>query len=64
MIYLVSDLSRQYNEKYGTTKRFKNYLDNKQAQEVTEYPAKTVERNSALQANEDQKGKFDIPHMI
>ena len=33
-MYLVSDLLRQYNEKHGTNKRFPDYLQNKQTQEL------------------------------
>ena len=33
-MYLVSDLLRQYNEKNGTNKRFPDYLQNKQTQEL------------------------------
>ena len=54
-MYLVSDLLRQYNEKHGTNKRFKNYLENKQAQEVIEYMAKSVGENSPLRSEEEQK---------
>lgn len=57
-MYLVSDLLRQYNEKHGTNKRFANYLQNKQAQEVIEHMAKrvqnTVGRNSYLPSNDGQ----------
>ena len=53
-MYLVSDLLRQYNEKYGTEKRFKKYLENKQAQEVFEYMAKSVRENSPLLSKEGQ----------
>ena len=53
-MYLVSDLLRQYNEKHGTNKRFKNYLENKQAQEVIEYMAKSVGENSPLRSEEEQ----------
>ena len=41
-MYLVSDLLRQYNEKHGTNKLFKNYLQNKQTQELIEHMAKSV----------------------
>ena len=78
-MYLVSDLLRQYNEKHGTNKWFNNYLENKQAQEVIEYMAKSVGRNSALRFEEGQNEqntvprnpvvpsndeKWDIPHVI
>ena len=53
-MYLVSDLLRQYNEKHGTNKRFFKYLENKQAQEVIEYMAKSVGRNSGLRSEEGQ----------
>ena len=74
-MYLVSDLLRQYNEKHGTNKLFKNYLRNQQAQEVIEHLAKTGE-NSAKNgqstggsdlshlSNEGQNGKFDICDVI
>ena len=53
-IYLVFDLLRQYNEKHGTNKRFKNYLNNKQAQEVIKELANTGVLNSGFQANGNQ----------
>ena len=53
-MYLVSDLLRQYNEKHGTNKRFVHYLENKQAQEVIEYMAKSVGWNSGLPSKEGQ----------
>ena len=57
-MYLVSDLLRQYNEKHGTNKRFKNYLDNKQSQEVVEELSKSVGSDPSLPSNgsqDDQK---------
>ena len=53
-MYLVSDLLRQYNEKHGTNKRFKKYIEIKQAQEVIEYMAKSVGPNSGLRSEEGQ----------
>ena len=63
-MYLVSDLLRQYNEKHGTNKRFKLYLENKQTQELIEHMAKTVGRNSCLPSNGGQNVKSDIPDVI
>ena len=77
-MYLVSDLLRQYNEKHGTNKRFKNYLDNMQTQELLRKQCEnTVGRNSALPSKEGQNehsteigaifaedGKWYIPHVI
>ena len=64
-MYLVSDLLRQYNEKHGTNKRFKNYLDNKQTQELLrKLCEKACGLNSDLASNEGQNGKFDIPDVI
>ena len=60
-MYLVSDLLRQYNEKHGTNKRFKKYLENKQVQEVIEYMAKSVGRNSALRFEEGQNEQNTVP---
>ena len=64
-MYLVSDLLRQYNEKHTTNKQFKHYLENKQTQELLQKRReKTEGRNSGIQANDDQNGKFDIPGVI
>ena len=64
-MYLISDLLRQYNEKHNTNKRFKHYLENRQIQELLQKRReKTEGRNSDVQANEDQNGKFDIPDVI
>ena len=76
-MYLVSDLLRQYNEKHGTNKRFKKYLENKQTQELIEHMAKSVGPNSGLriegvqtsektddQPNGTKDVKFDIPDVI
>ena len=78
-MYLVSDLLRQYNEKHGTNKLFKNYLRNQQAQELIEHMAKSVRseggqegqnsektgrENSPVQANGSQNDKFDICDVI
>ena len=74
-MYLVSDLLRQYNEKHGTNKLFKNYLQNKQTQELIEHMAKTGENsakngqstargNSHPLSNEGENGKFDICDVI
>ena len=56
-MYLVSDLLRQYNEKHGTNKLFKNYLRNQQAQELIEHMAKTGGWNSSHLSNEGQEGE-------
>ena len=54
-MYLVSDLLRQYNEKHGTNKRFKKYLENKQTQYLLRKQCeKTGGRNSDLQGKEGQ----------
>ena len=74
-MYLVSDLLRQYNEKHGTNKRFADYLQNKQAQELLHHMAKTGENsakngqstargNSHPLSNEGENGKFDICDVI
>ena len=54
-MYLVSDLLRQYNEKHGTNKLFKNYLQNKQTQEL--HMAKSVGWNSSLRSEGGQEGQ-------
>ena len=56
-MYLVSDLLRQYNEKHGTNKLFKNYLQNKQTQELIEHMAKTGGWNSSHLSNEGLEGQ-------
>ena len=56
-MYLVSDLLRQYNEKHGTNKLFKNYLQNKQTQELIEHMAKSVGWNSSLRSEGGQEGQ-------
>ena len=76
-MYLASDLLRQYNDKHGTNKLFKNYLRNQQAQELIEHMAKSVGPNSGLriegvqtsektddQPNGTKDVKFDIPDVI
>ena len=63
-MYLVSDLLRQYNEKHGTNKRFKHYLENKQTQELIEHMAKTVGRNSCPTVKRGSNDKFDICDVI
>ena len=47
-MYLVSDLLRQYNEMHNTNKRFKKYLENKQAQELIEHMAKRTQNTVGL----------------
>ena len=56
-MYLASDLLRQYNEKHGTNKLFKNYLQNKQTQELIEHMAKTGGWNSSHLSNEGLEGQ-------
>ena len=59
-MYLVSDLLRQYNEKHGTNKRFKKYLENKQTQELIEHMAKSVGWNSSILSNEGLEGQSTV----
>ena len=59
-MYLVSDLLRQYNEKHGTNKRFKKYLENKQTQELIEHMAKSVGWNSSLRSEGSQEGQSTV----
>ena len=56
-MYMVSDLLRQYNEKHGTNKLFKNYLQNKQTQELIEHMAKSVGWNSSLRSEGENSAK-------
>ena len=56
-MYLVSDLLRQYNEKHGTNKLFKNYLQNKQTQELIEHMVKSVGWNSSLRSEGENSAK-------
>ena len=56
-MYLVSDLLRQYNEKHGTNKRFKKYLENKQTQELIKHMAKSVGPNSGLRSEGENSAK-------
>lgn len=65
-MYLVSDLLNQYNEKYGTNKQFKYYLENKQTQELLENWTKdTVGRNSDLQYKRSgNEERWDIEGVI
>ena len=54
-MYHVSDLLRQYNEKHGTNKRFKHYLENNQTQELLQKQREnTVGPNSGLPSKEGQ----------
>ena len=39
-MYLVSDLLRQYNEKHGTNKKFDDYLESEDTQEVIKHMGK------------------------
>ena len=55
-MYLVSDLLRQYNDKHGTNKRFKKYLENKQTQEL-------IRKLSGIN-QKGLNGKWNIPRVI
>ena len=58
-MYLVSDLLRQYNEKNGTNKKFDDYLESEDTQEVIKHMGKRdqniVGENSPLPLNDDEK---------
>ena len=64
-MYLVSDLLRQYNEKHGTNKKFGDYLESEDTQEVIKHLGKrgqnTVGENSLLPLNDE---KWNIPRVI
>ena len=68
-MYLVSDLLRQYNEKQGTEKSFKHYLENKQTQELLR---KRYEKSEGQDSDPHKIGtisaeegdKWNIPHVI
>ena len=65
-MYLVSDLLRQYNEKNGTNKKFDDYLESEDTQEVIKHMGKRdqniVGENSPLPLNDDEK--WNIPRVI
>ena len=44
-MYLVSDLLRQYNDKHGTNKRFGEYLQSEETQEVIKHLLKREDGN-------------------
>ena len=56
-MYLVSDLLRQYNEKHNTNKRFADYLQNKQTQELLQHMSKSVHGNSHVRSEGGQDGQ-------
>ena len=58
-MYLVSDLLRQYNEKHGTNKKFDDYLESEDTQEVIKHMGKS----GAISA-ENEGDKWNIPHVI
>ena len=53
---LVSDLLRQYNEKHGTNKEFKNYMRNQQTKDML--------RKWCVRLQKEQNGKWNIPGVI
>ena len=57
-MYLVSDLLRQYNEKNGTNKKFDDYLESEDTQEVIKHMGKS----GAISAEDDLM--WDIPRVI
>ena len=59
-MYLVSDLLQQYNEKNGTNKKFDDYLESEDTQEVIKHMGKSVRENSPLRSDE----KWNIPRVI
>ena len=60
-MYLVSDLLRQYNEKNGTNKKFDDYLESEDTQEVIKHMGKR-DRSPSPPLNDDEK--WNIPHVI
>lgn len=55
-MFLVSDLLNQYNTLHHTNKKFKQYLENKQTQELLQnWPKYTRGRNSDLVCQTDEK---------
>lgn len=60
VMYLVSDLLRQYNEINNTNKQFSDYLKNKQTQELLKFYQNDIDPENSL----DQYEKLKIPHVI
>ena len=60
IMYLVSDLLRQYNEINNTNKQFSDYLKNKQTQELLKFYQKDIDPENSL----DQYEKIKIPNVI
>ena len=58
-MYLVSDLLRQYNEKHGTNKRFGEYLQSEETQEVIKHLLKreTVQTSDLVNTYRVKKPK-------
>ena len=65
-MYLVSDLLRQYNEKNGTNKKFDDYLESEDTQEVIKHMGKrdqnTERETKSSPLNDDEK--WNIPRVI
>ena len=65
-MYLVSDLLRQYNEKHGTNKKFDDYLESEDTQEVIKHMGKrdqnTERETKSSPLNDDEK--WNIPRVI
>ena len=59
-MYLVSDLLRQYNEKNGTNKKFDDYLESEDTQEVIKHMGKRDRSPSPPLIDE----KWNIPRVI
>ena len=59
-MYLVSDLLRQYNEKHGTNKKFDDYLESEDTQEVIKHMGKR-DRSPSPPLNDE---KWNIPRVI
>ena len=59
-MYLVSDLLRQYNEKNGTNKKFDDYLESEDTQEVIKHMGKR-DRSPSPPLNDE---KWNIPRVI
>ena len=72
-MYLVSDLLRQYNEKNGTNKKFDDYLESEDTQEVIKHMGKrdqNTERKTGRNAPRRSPSsplndeKWNIPRVI
>ena len=64
-MYLVSDLLHQYNEKHGTNKKFGDYLESEDTQEVIKHLGKrgqNTERETSSPPLNDEK--WNIPRVI